>query len=395
MRRLLIISYDAVGDDEFDRLLRWPNFAALCEGAAITRGAKSVYITNTYPVHTSVVTGVTPRHHGLVNNTDPFPHKKPKWNFEACHIKAKTLWQAAAEKGLAVATVMWPVTGGAKEIRYNIPEIMVRPGESQVAQNFKYGSKLIQARLFLRHRGLLRGISQPARDYFAAACMADILREKRPALALMHLTAYDSLCHEHGRGSEALLPAYEALDHNLGLLLAAAGGDYDILLFSDHAQLPAENPLLPNRLLLRHGYIQADDAGNYLPGPCFFECSGGSAFLHPGPLTEQQVQALRGQVAGLEGFGRFLTGQELAESGRAQLPFGFAARPGWACEAQPSDEKANHGYPVDYPHYNVFYLAKGQSFAHRTGGSGGSLLDIAPLAAAALGLDMPLPAPPV
>lgn len=391
MRRVLIISFDAVGDEQFDTLLARPHFAALAARAAVVRGVSSVFLSNTYPVHTSIATGLPQKQHGLINNTRPFPQRHAPWYYEERYIRAQTLWQAAHEKGLKSAAVMWPVTGGSKTLRYNIPELMAQPGQNQLVLNMRYGSPWLQARMFLRHRQLLQGIAQPARDRFAAACMADILREKRPHLALMHLTAYDSLCHEHGLGSAQLQPAYQALDDNLGLLLKAAGPEYDVVLFSDHAQLPAENPLLPNTVLLQKKHITIDKTGSYCLGAseAFFECSGGSAFLHPGKLRDAEIEVVKSAVAALEGFGRFLSAQELDACGRAALPVGFAAKPGWTCEAYPTGHKANHGYPVDYDHYQVFYLAAGPAYAAGRTLQGGGLLQVTPLAARALGLDMP------
>ena len=391
MRKLLIISFDAMGDDVYAQLMCLPHFARLAGQSRVHRGVSGLFLSNTYPVHTCIATGLMPKQHGLINNTHPFPARHPRWCYEASCIKGKTLWQAAAEKGLATATVMWPVTAGAREINYNIPELMAQPGENQVLLNLKYGSKLLQLHMILKYGKLLQGAdathSQPAIDNFSTACMAHLLRKKKPALALMHLTAYDFLCHEHGLGSPALEVAFEAMNRNLGALLDVADGHYDIILFSDHSQLPAQNPLLPNRLLEARGYISVDAGGEYLPGECFFECSGGSAFLHPGDLPDEKTEELKKAVQALEGFGRLLRADELDVCGRAGLPFGFAAQPGWTCEAYPKGDKANHGYPVDYDNYQVFYLCSGEGFAPGLV-QGGSLLEITAHAAAVLGLDM-------
>ena len=390
MRKLLLISFDAIGDDVFDRLLlNSPSFAQLVKQSRVHRGVSSVFLSNTYPVHTSIATGFAPKYHGLINNTHPFPSRYPRWCYEASRIKVKTLWQAAASKGLKTATVMWPVTAGAREISYNIPELLTQPGENQILLNLKYGSRLLQTHMLLKYGKLLtkKGIKQPEIDYFSTACMAYIIKKKAPALAMMHLTAYDFLCHEHGLDSPALETAYKAMDKNLSALLDAAQGRYDILLFSDHSQLPAAKPLLPNRLLEERGYIRVDKSGEYLTGECFFECSGGSAFLYPGSLSPGQVKELEEAVQALTGFGRMLYADEMEVSGRAQLPFGFAAQPGWACEAYPGVEQANHGYPVDYDRYKVFFLCCGEGFEPGLV-LGGSLLEVTAYAAEVLGLDM-------
>ena len=377
------------------RLLTRPHFAALAAQSEITRGVSSVFLTNTYPVHASVVTGVTAAYHGQSNNTEAFPVRHPQRHYKASGLRVKTLWQAAAEKGLTVAAVLWPITGGAREIRWNVPELMAQPGESQVAINLRYGSKLLQIGLILRHRALMKDIgTQPGLDSFATACMTDILRRKNPDMALAHLTALDALCHRHGLDAPELEMALDSLDENLGKLLAAAG-ERDVILFSDHAQLNVEHLLFPNRLLETEGLLAKDAEGEYVraTAQCFFECSGGSAFFHPhGPECpngpdEAQLLRIRAQTEVLEGFGRFLTFAEMRDCGRESLPFGFAARPGYACAAYPSEERGEHGYPTDYADYQVFYLLRTADTSPGTK-TGGSLLDIAPLAAQLLDLRM-------
>jgi hypothetical protein len=360
-----------VGDAVFAQMAARPRFAALLEESAVWRDVESVFPTNTYPVHVSVVTGVVPARHGLLGNTEPKPCEHPQWHYHEECIKAVTLWQAAARKGLCTAAVMWPVTGGAKTIRWNIPELMKRPGENQIALNLRYGSKWLQIKELARHGRLLDGINQPALDSFTTACMGDILREKRPDLALAHLTAYDTLCHKYGPGSPELELAFDLLDKNLGKLLDAAG-DMDVIAFSDHAQLAVSAHIHPN------GQLPAGTTA-------FFECAGGSAFFHPGDMPAAGQDGIAAKVKELEGFARFLTAEEMACAGKAGLPFGFCAKPGHVCENHAKNERGNHGYPTDWPDYKVFYVLR-QKGREPSRHEGGSLLEIAPLAAGILGV---------
>jgi hypothetical protein len=387
--RLLIISFDAVGDRVFDRVAALPNTAAFLRTAALVRGVSSIFLTNTYPIHGSVVTGLPQAEHGLISNTSAFPERYPEWRYRASHIKKKTLWQAAAEGGLSVAAVLWPATGGAKEINWNIPEMVPRPGDKQLLLNLKNGSKLTQFCLWLRHRHLLEGIAQPARDRFAAACMADILRRHRPGLALMHFTAYDGLCHRHGEDFSVLDRALSVMDEELGKLLAAVGEETAVILFSDHAQLPAENTVLPNDILVEMGLLIRDGAGAYRSGEsgCFIECCGGAAFIHPGKL--ENIEALRRKLEGSPGFNRWLREDEMCACGRGDLPAGFCPLPHYQYEAYGAGEKGQHGYPLDYEGYKVFYAVRGPGIPGGRRLEGGSLLDIAPLALRFLGAGLP------
>jgi hypothetical protein len=235
--------------------------------------------------------------------------------------------------------------------------------------------------------------------------MTDILRRRRPNLALMHLTAYDSLCHIHGEDFDRLDTALEVLDEGLGVLLdafEAGGGDTAAILFSDHAQLPVKEHIRPNGILLEMGLLRRDSEGDYRPGKsgCFIECCGGSAFFHPGRLAEDgegraAVAVIRRRLEETPGFHRWLDEGEMNECGRGDLPFGFCVHPGYTCEEYGHGEKAQHGYPADYGGYQVFYAVRGRTVPQGRTLRGGSLLDIAPLALRLLGQGLPPERAPV
>ena len=387
---MLIISFDAVGDSELEALMGYPAFSAFAKQAAAFRRVPTLCPSNTYPIHASVVTGALPAVHGLISNTAPFPSRHPAWNNREDGIRAKTLWQAAAERGIATAAVFWPVTGYSKTIRFNIPEMMPRPGKNHFATMLGAGSKLLLARMFLRHGKMLDGISQPKRDGFAAACMADVIRENRPGLALVHLTAYDALCHANGKGSGALGAAFESLDRNLATLLEAAGEKRDVIVFSDHSQINVHTATEPNAILVGAG-LMGREKDAWIPGEsgCFVECCGGTAFFHAGSLADNRVGELRGEIERSEGFRRFLTRQEMLDSGYGGAAFGFCAKAGYSFVPFAPGHRAEHGYPTDMPDYEVFYLARMPGMPAGESNNGGSLLDIAPLAAKSLGIDLP------
>jgi predicted AlkP superfamily pyrophosphatase or phosphodiesterase len=140
LKKLLLISFDAVGDCRVERLLRYENFASLAARSTLVRDVKSLFLSNTYPIHASIATGVEPCRHGIISNTEAFPAPHPRWLTEASRFRVRTLWQAAHEKGLTTAAVLWPVTAGAREIRWNIPEVMAPPEKSQVAVSLAAGS---------------------------------------------------------------------------------------------------------------------------------------------------------------------------------------------------------------------------------------------------------------
>lgn len=390
MAKVLIISFDAVGDTQFDWLMEYPNFSMFMKEAAVTHNVSSVYLSNTYPIHASVVTGVPPAAHGLISNVEPKPVAHPVWQSDARKISSKTLWQAAHQKGLTTAAVMWPVTAHAKEITYNIAEVMARPGQSQLVTSLKAGSKLTQTRLFLKYRHLLDGLRQPNLDNFASTCMADLIKTKNPDLMLLHLTCYDTMCHMYGPDRQSLAPALLSLDQSLGKMMAAVGPDTTVLLFSDHSQLPVHTIINPNTLLRDQGFLEMDPEGGVTECRCFIECCGGSAFFHQKDLPADEIPRIKTLLEQSAGFARFLTAEELFECGRKELAFGFCAQEGFCYETMITAKKGNHGYPLDYQNYKVFYAVHGNDFQNIPDAFGGSLLDLAPLVSQILSLDMPI-----
>lgn len=392
MQRVLLISMDAVGDAEVDILLDYPNFRALAEQSALVREARSIFLSNTFPVHASIVTGLPQSRHGVLSNTEPLPVKDPRWHFDESNIRATTLWQAAAQKGLRTAAVLWPATARARDIRYNIPEVMARPGKSQAVASLRAGPPPVLLRAFLKYGAMLRGLEQPALDDWGTAAMADILERKCPDLMLMHLTAYDALCHAHGRSSPALEAAYQSLDDNLGLLLRAAGDDAAVIVFSDHAQLDVHTSVSPNAWLVdAEQMTRQNDAYKLAPAGCFVECCGGSAFFYAGTLNAGTIEHFKRTAARSTGFGRFLIDTEMAVCGRAgSAAFGFCAAPGYHYENYPSGEQADHGYPLDYDGYEVFYMVRARGYAPGSCAAGGEIGHITAIVANALGIEMPL-----
>jgi predicted AlkP superfamily pyrophosphatase or phosphodiesterase len=104
---VIMISIDGMVPDYYtapERVgLRAPNLALLKNGGAYAEGVEGIYPTVTYPLHTTLVTGVRPAIHGIVQNrifeapTDP---QTRSWYWYASALKAETLWGLARKAGL-------------------------------------------------------------------------------------------------------------------------------------------------------------------------------------------------------------------------------------------------------------------------------------------------------
>ena len=140
-----MISLDALSQVDAQRLFALPNLRELRERGTLCTQVKTVYPTITYPIHTSMLTGCYPQKHGIFHN-QPFqgdtPPQMREWFWEIGQIRVKTLHQAAKEKGLDVASVLWPVSGKNPYTRRNFPEVLPLPGENAALKMLSYGTPL-------------------------------------------------------------------------------------------------------------------------------------------------------------------------------------------------------------------------------------------------------------
>lgn len=401
-QRLLLVSFDAVGEGDVDRLLSLPHFGALAGAGCLVRGVQSSFISNTYPAHTSIVTGCHPKHHGVTENTYPVPgDNNPDWRWYEKVIRRPTLFQKAAAAGLTCAAVLWPVTAGSRSIRYNVPEIFAnRWWKNQALVSLTGGSPLLQLRGVLKYGREMKGVSQPQLDHFALLMMEDIILRKRPDVMALHLTDADSHKHLYGAHSTEAQHAVERLDARLGVLLAAlekAGirEETAVVVLGDHYQKDISFEWDPNDLLLEKGLQQRDKNGRLTCWRAWVKCAGGTAYLHlKDPADTQAAQAVRGLFQAMidEGTGpvaRFLTDEEMDLSGFApECPLGIEAADGtaFAHEGMGFPHRGQHGYSLRQPEYTTFYLVQAPGVAPEKTVYGGSILDIAPLCFSLLGL---------
>jgi len=349
---VLVISFDALGGKVFESAAldstNYPNIAKFKQEAFYQGGIQTVFVSNTYPVHTTVSTGKLPKDHGIISNLLP-PKKNGErpWAQMAKYIKAKTIWEAAREKKLSTAAMLWPVTCGAK-IDYHLPEVHPEKGQNMLLRSLRYGSVFFQIFALVKHggkliqalNGMMHGGGQPALDNFTTAVSRDMLKSKKPDLALVHLIAYDTLFHSVGSNGKEIGTALKAMDTNLGRLLESSCCD-TVIVFSDHSQLDVNETINLNAVY----------------GGAVFEQAGGSAFAANG------AEAVTAGLEKQSWFGRYLTKDEMEESGYAgKAVFGIAAKPGFVF-SESGTYKGNHGYPADYENYDIFYSVRGKNFA--------------------------------
>lgn len=242
---VLLISIDGLrpGDvqDAEARGLKVPNLRRFLAEGTYATGVTGVLPTVTYPSHTTLITGVAPARHGIVNNTtyDPLQINQGGWFWYAQDDKARTLWDAAHDAGLTTGNVHWPVSVAAKNVTWNLAQIW-RTGHPD-------DRNLVDA---VSTPGLIGDLEHtahlPYADGKAEDLPADVNRARfgvemigkhAPGFMTMYLAALDHTQHETGPGSAESHAVLEAIDGLVGELATAelkVHPDAVIALVSDH-----------------------------------------------------------------------------------------------------------------------------------------------------------------
>lgn len=231
--------------------LKIPTLRRFLREGAYAEGVVPVLPTVTYPNHTTLITGVEPAVHGIYNNHlfDPENRLSGAWYWYAESIRVATLWDAVHQAGLATASVSWPVSVNAASVDWLIPEYWrtSSPGENGNDQD----------------RFLMRAISRPVGglaemesrlgpymmgndttvaggDAVRTRFSLDILRNRKPALMTIHLSAMDGSEHAGGTFSAEANKTLEAVDEMVAQLMDAAlknNPRTKIVIVSDHGFL--------------------------------------------------------------------------------------------------------------------------------------------------------------
>ncbi len=259
---VIMISIDGLVPDYYTapaRLgLRVPNLTKMKLGGAYAEGVEGVFPSVTYPAHTTMITGVRPAIHGIVQNgifEAPTAPQTKEWYFFADALKAETLWGITKQAGLVTASVGWPVTVGA-DIDYNVPEIF------DPKENPPTGKRTAQySTPGLLEKALASGSGgDNSTDGRRTAIGEFVINTYKPNLMLIHLVALDDVHHKNGPRTPPAIETTERMDGYVGRIIEAArkAGILDqttFLLVSDHGFARVTQKFEPGVLLVKEKLI--------------------------------------------------------------------------------------------------------------------------------------------
>ena len=192
---LILISFDGFRPDYLDRF-DLPNFKRLGERGVRAEAMIPVFPSLTFPNHYSLVTGLYPEHHGIIENTFHDPDRNQTYSIrdqstvtDGTWYRGEPIWVTAETQGMVAACYFWP--GSEAAIKGVRPTIW-NTYDGTVANNARVDTVLDWLRL-------------PA--------------ERRPHLITIYFSEMDSVSHRNPLDSSAIEAAAKSLDRALGGLL--------------------------------------------------------------------------------------------------------------------------------------------------------------------------------
>jgi predicted AlkP superfamily pyrophosphatase or phosphodiesterase len=217
---LILVSIDGYRADYLSRG-HSPTLARLADDGVRAQALRSAFPTLTFPNHYTIVTGLYPDHHGIVNNrfVDPasgkhFVYNDPTTTSDSFWWGGEPIWVSIEKQGKHAATMFWP--GSDVEIGGVRPEHWVM---------------------------FDKNVSSDARVDHVLQWL-DLPVDQRPNFVTLYFDAVDHAGHDFGPDSEQVTAALTTVDIALahlldGLKQRGLGDSTNIVVVSDHGMTPA------------------------------------------------------------------------------------------------------------------------------------------------------------
>jgi len=423
---VLMISIDGLKPEYITQAdahgMKIPYLRTLLAKGTYAEGVVGIWPTVTYPSHTTLITGVWPVEHGIYNNQtfDPEQSFGGAWNWYASEIRVPTLWQVAHRAGLRTASVGWPVSVGATDVDYLIPEYWRGASPSSAANP---DDQLLMAAL-ARPDTLIQQLKPAAGPYMngndtsipgdemKTRYTLEILRRFKPAFMTLHLSSLDETQHAHGPFSLDACADLEALDGMVARLahqLFTNNPNAVLVVVSDHGFMNISNFVNLEIPFIQAGMVQGSvNPATKSPVITSWKAepwmAGGMAaiMLHdPNDLaTEQQVKTMLDGLAAdpangiAEIFGRDAIKMR---GGFPDAAFLVVLKPGYytanaltgSLVTPIPGHRGSHGFSPEDPEMRSSFFAVGSGIAHHRDLGVVDMRQIAPTVAGILHVHMP------
>ncbi|MDB5394539.1 MAG: phosphodiesterase [Rhodospirillales bacterium] len=336
---LILVSIDGFRADYLDRGLT-PNIASLAANGVRAQAMRPAFPSITFPNHYTLVTGLYPDHHGIVNNTMEDP-AIPGLKFSTDNARderwwdeATPVWVTAQRQGLHAATMLWP----ASDIPNHgvLPDHFVPTGEKTPPDQ--------------RTDKVLGWVELPP--------------GQRPAFTALYFDQVDTAGHLGGPDSEEVNQALRLVDAAIGRLVAGLRqrGLFDrtnLVILADHGM----DSTSLERTIYLDDFVPTKDV--------HVEAIGSMTGLRAEPGHEAAVeQALLGQHAHMQCWRKAELPPRFHYGANPRVPALLClAEPGWSIwtHAFVASLKGGfvmgmHGYDNADPRMGALFVAEGPAF---------------------------------
>ena len=383
-----------------------PTLAALAALGVAADQVRPVAPPSAYPVHATLVTGRTPREHGVPADqrlgergvrAERYTH--------ASQLRGPTLWQLAAERRVPVAAFDWPVTVGSA-LDELLPDVLPTRRGERYADVLAGAAATPAVAEQVRAAGEAgEAAAQPGadRDRLLVDLACEQTRAARPAaLLLLRLTQTEPALLRDGPGSAEARAAFTAADAELTRLLAChdrAGllADAAVVVVGDRSFEPIHSVVLANVALVEAHLASVDPVGMIEAWSVIARSNGASAFVY----AKDEARALEARrvleaLARRSGAFRVVPAAEMLRLGAdPEAWFGLDAAPGFGFDdaargplVAPSALRGVSGRLRADGAASPAFVAFGRGFRRGVRVPEMSQLDIAPTLAAGLGLPL-------
>jgi len=217
---VLLVSFDAFRNDYVEKF-DLKNFKRFIKSGSQAEGLLPSFPSKTFPNHYTIVTGLYPGNHGLVDNTFYDPARKETFTrrdktiaLDPYYYGGVPIWVLAQKSGMKVAPYYWvgsEVSFNGLQADYNEPYSDTTSSQYRVNK-------------------ILRWLKLPAAE--------------RPHFLALYFSLVDNAGHNYGVTSPELKHAVEEADEIVGKLvdgLKGSGLPINIIIVSDHGMTELRN----------------------------------------------------------------------------------------------------------------------------------------------------------
>lgn len=374
--------------------------------------------TVTWPNHTSMITGASPRRHGVIGNSyfDRQERKSVQLLVDPVFdkdqtVRVPTLYDVVHQAGLKTCGICWPATRNARTLDLQVPDMFGDGWD-------RYGTPSWLAELKaegfpVERQGpwAVEATGGVMRDWLYTRMAQQVLRKHSPNLVLVHLVEHDHVQHRWAPRSPEAYWCANYSDDRLRDLMEFVGQSprakqTTIVVCGDHGFFPIERDIRPNVLLAQLGLVKLSGGKvTEQSAWCVSQGGGCAVYVLDDARRSQIIAQLREALAKLEGveavFGpeQFASiGQPTREEDPRAADLWLAAKRNYSFGDSAAGKETvtarktiggTHGYLPQHPDLMAACVIWGPGIKPGTDLGKTSINDVAPTIARILGVSMP------